>query len=102
MVIWLIGLSAAGKTTVGRLLADRLKAETDNLVFLDGDLAQRVADRDRLVREPAGDALGPLQQLALAAGGWEKGYVSSHTVRPKKMNLTIHNGVGFPNHIIPQ
>ncbi len=42
MVIWLIGLSAAGKTTVGRLLAERLKAEAGNLVFLDGDLLRDV------------------------------------------------------------
>lgn len=42
MVIWLIGLSAAGKTTVGRLLAERLKTQAANLVLLDGDLLRDV------------------------------------------------------------
>jgi cytidine diphosphoramidate kinase len=48
MVIWLIGLSGAGKTTIGRLLYQRVRPRHDNLVFLDGDL----------LREVWGDRLG--------------------------------------------
>ncbi|HUS95635.1 MAG TPA: adenylyl-sulfate kinase [Hyphomicrobiaceae bacterium] len=42
MVIWLIGLSGAGKTTVGQLLYRRLKPRHANLVFFDGDLLREV------------------------------------------------------------
>ena len=41
-MIWLIGLSAARETTVGRLLSERLRARASNLVFLDGDLLRDV------------------------------------------------------------
>lgn len=37
MVIWICGLSGAGKTTVGRLLYGRMKPYLQNLVMLDGD-----------------------------------------------------------------
>ena len=37
MVTWMIGLSRAGKTTLSRLLYDKLKPNVDNLVLLDGD-----------------------------------------------------------------
>lgn len=37
MVTWMIGLSQAGKTTLSRLLYDKLKPNVDNLVLLDGD-----------------------------------------------------------------
>lgn len=36
------GLSGAGKTTVGSLLYQHLKAKKDNVVFLDGDALRRV------------------------------------------------------------
>jgi len=42
MVIWIIGLSAAGKTTVGSLLAQRLRQDRGNVVFLDGDQMRAV------------------------------------------------------------
>ncbi|UFH48258.1 adenylyl-sulfate kinase [Pseudomonas sp. KNUC1026] len=37
MVIWLVGLSGAGKTTLGRALYAGLKAERPQTVFVDGD-----------------------------------------------------------------
>ena len=37
MVIWLIGLSGAGKTTIGRHLYEMWKADEPNTVFVDGD-----------------------------------------------------------------
>ena len=37
MVIWLIGMSGAGKTVIGRHLYEMWKAEAANTVFVDGD-----------------------------------------------------------------
>jgi adenylylsulfate kinase-like enzyme len=48
MIIWLIGLSGAGKTVIGKELATTLKAKHDNLVYLDGDI----------LRDVWGDSLG--------------------------------------------
>ena len=42
MVIWLVGLSGSGKTTIGRLLYDHIKSKKDNVVFLDGDILREV------------------------------------------------------------
>lgn len=42
MIIWLIGLSGAGKTTVGTRLAARLRERTPGVVYLDGDLLREV------------------------------------------------------------
>jgi len=48
MIIWLIGLSSAGKTTIGRALYEQLTADRNDVLFLDGDQ----------VREVWGDDLG--------------------------------------------
>lgn len=42
MIVWLIGLSGAGKTTVGTRVADRLRERTSNVVYLDGDILREV------------------------------------------------------------
>jgi adenylylsulfate kinase-like enzyme len=46
MVIWLVGLSGAGKTTVGECLFDHFKPELPNLVLLDGDGLREVWGND--------------------------------------------------------
>lgn len=47
MVIWLIGLSGAGKTTVGRELAAMWRSRSPNVVLVDGDEMRRVFGLDR-------------------------------------------------------
>ena len=42
MVIWLCGLSASGKTTIGTALTEQLREEGRPLVFLDGDVLRDV------------------------------------------------------------
>ena len=46
MVIWLIGLAGAGKTTIGREVFSRLKARKPNVVFLDGDHVRAIMGND--------------------------------------------------------
>jgi len=42
MIVWLIGLSSAGKTTVGRPLYEKVKEKRNDVLFLDGDQLRRV------------------------------------------------------------
>lgn len=53
MIIWLTGLSGAGKTTVGKLVYDKIKARHSNTVFLDGDILRDVWG-DQLGHDVAG------------------------------------------------
>ena len=46
MVVWLIGLSGAGKTTIGEQVYRRLKDMQDNVVFLDGDQVRAIMGND--------------------------------------------------------
>jgi cytidine diphosphoramidate kinase len=46
MVTWMIGLSRAGKTTLSKLLYDRLKPQVNNLVLLDGDIIRELFRND--------------------------------------------------------
>jgi adenylylsulfate kinase len=42
MIIWIIGLSSAGKTTVGRPLYETVKEQRNDILFLDGDQLRQV------------------------------------------------------------
>lgn len=45
-VYWITGLSGAGKTTIGKLLYEKIKEEYPNTVFLDGDTLRKVFGND--------------------------------------------------------
>lgn len=46
MVIWLVGLSGSGKTTIGRELYERWKSIAPATVLVDGDEIRRIFGRD--------------------------------------------------------
>jgi cytidine diphosphoramidate kinase len=46
MVIWLIGMSGAGKTAIGQEVTKLLKAKYPNTVFLDGDIVRNIMGND--------------------------------------------------------
>ena len=45
-VYWLTGLSGAGKSTVGKILYEKLKQKKENVVLLDGDALRQAIARD--------------------------------------------------------
>lgn len=47
MVMWIIGLSASGKTTIARRVVDLWRATTPNVVLVDGDDIRRIFRDDR-------------------------------------------------------
>ena len=46
MITWLIGMSGAGKTTIGKVVYNNLKQKMDNLIFLDGDDFREIFGND--------------------------------------------------------
>jgi cytidine diphosphoramidate kinase len=46
MIIWVIGLAGAGKSTIGQLLYQRLKADDRATLFLDGDHVREIMGND--------------------------------------------------------
>ena len=50
-VIWLTGLSASGKTTIGEVLTDNLKALGHKVEHLDGDLVRKMFPGTGFTRE---------------------------------------------------
>mgnify|MGYP002725858318 CR=1 FL=1 len=46
MIIWLIGMSAAGKTAVGKELHSLMKGSYNNAVFMDGDHFRTIMGND--------------------------------------------------------
>jgi adenylylsulfate kinase len=47
MVIWLVGLSGAGKTTIGRTLYKSMKSKHRHTVFIDGDEVREMFRHDK-------------------------------------------------------
>ena len=46
MVIWLIGMSASGKTTIGKEMYEKLKYSKEKWVLLDGDVFRNILGED--------------------------------------------------------
>lgn len=46
MIIWLMGISGAGKTTLGEALAAELRVQGERVLVIDGDLVRDFFDRD--------------------------------------------------------
>lgn len=45
-IFWITGLSGAGKTTVGKIVYDKIKSKKDNVVLLDGDVLRNTIAAD--------------------------------------------------------
>lgn len=47
MIVWIVGLSGVGKTTVGSLLVDKIKENDPTWVMIDGDVIRSIFGVDR-------------------------------------------------------
>ena len=60
VVFWITGLSAAGKTTLGEELANRLRKMKESVIFLDGNSyhieSRMMSISDIFMLFPTGDA----------------------------------------------
>lgn len=46
MIIWLTGISGAGKTTIAKSIYDLLKPKLNSLIFIDGDVVREIFGND--------------------------------------------------------
>ena len=46
MIVWLIGISGAGKTTLGGRLEEYLKSRNKKCYLIDGDVIRKFFDND--------------------------------------------------------
>jgi adenylylsulfate kinase len=46
MVVWILGLSASGKTAIGKEVYKQIKSGKENVVFLDGDIFRDIMGND--------------------------------------------------------
>ena len=51
MILWLVGLSGSGKTTIGKLVYSQLKETQPNTVFVDGDEIRALFKHDDLKKD---------------------------------------------------
>src|SRR6185312_10670360 len=65
MVVWLTGISGAGKSTVANVLYDRLKPVIPGLVLIDGDTIRELFGQSLGYHEEARhEQIGRIQRLA--------------------------------------
>ncbi len=46
MIIWITGISGAGKTTIAKRLYSKVKKRTNNIIYFDGDLFREIFKND--------------------------------------------------------
>lgn len=51
MVIWLVGLSGVGKSTIAQALCDQWRVSAPNIVLIDGDEVRRLCGTDQSVKD---------------------------------------------------
>ena len=46
MIIWITGISGAGKTTLGKALFSKFKKKNNSTIYLDGDQIRNIFNKD--------------------------------------------------------